>query len=187
MDTTQEDVDNAITEASDFFDQCVESGLTEDFSNILANHRLSSYVENKGIEHLDIARMIPLDVIIKKFASEGKDWNKIPKEEQRKVLWELGINTKKCDFFIKACCFTWNEKLQCGVAIIGNEREDDHWLNLLDDNGCNVASMEVRCKDLKGVAEVARNNKNWDDIAVAITAQNGESTNGNKEEIKYDE
>lgn len=180
LELNEEQLELAKDEASRFYHQCIESGRTEAFAGTMANHRLSTFFINLGIENLKMARMIPLEELVKEFAKKGKDWNGLSKENQRKVLWDLGINTKINDFFIKSCCFNWNDKVKCGVAIIGDERTDDEWLNQLDDDGCNVASMDVRCKDLKGIKEVSRNSKNWDNIAIAVKASGGVDVNGKK-------
>jgi hypothetical protein len=88
----------------------------------------------------------------------GFPWTEVAKQEQQKILWELGFNSKYEAWFTDAACFNYNGTQQCGVFIYCSERLDKEWLTKKID-GRSVASLEAKFHKDKDELAIMRGNK----------------------------
>ena len=85
-------------------------------------------------------------------------WPGMNETWRRKALWDLGFNTKDYAYVEDVCCYTFAGKRECGIIVIGNERTDKEYLNLVI-NGRHVASDDARFFDDQETLHTMRGNK----------------------------
>ena len=140
-------------------DQMLDFNYSEYDAYSAAIVQLSNCIVNEGIGLLSMGRLIPLPVL-EEVLGEGQ-WDKLNKQQQGKILWELGFNTRRHRWFTSAGCFNYNGKRECGVFIRGSERLDREWLTKkVNDKG--VASIEARYHRDRDVLAVLRGLKRDD-------------------------
>lgn len=69
-------------------------------------------------------------------------WKSMDKKARRGLLWGLGFNTKKYDYYIEERVYTKLDGVSRGYGevVYGQERLDKEWLNQRDSGGRRVAS-----------------------------------------------
>jgi hypothetical protein len=121
-------VDNSSIFEEDLFNQMMELGkYTAKEAEVLVRQKLLIEKEVKSLRRkLKVPRLIPASYI------EG-----MPEGDIAKFLYnKAGFDTIGYQWTYDICCYTWNEKQECGRVVIGNERLDKKWQqsgNMSDD------------------------------------------------------
>ncbi len=131
--------EQAVDECKDLFEYMLSIGYTPQEAQRVSILKIKySDYDRVGMEGLTLRKHIPLWVVEK-----VAPWDEMEEVHRRSVLWNLGLDTKEYKYFLDAGCYSWAEGIECGAIVVGNERTDVEWSNLVIE-GCNMASMDAR-------------------------------------------
>lgn len=119
-----------------FFDYLMESGMSAKEAIELTNFKEMVAEEVKSLEDkITLGKMIPIKYLT--------DWENLDAKAKDRLLWEMGLDTKKYQWLEDVRCYTENSKRVCGKVVYGQERTDKDWTRKTI-NGVHVASLESR-------------------------------------------
>ena len=98
---------------------------------------LALYNLDKLTDSLKLRRQIP-----KKWLPRG--FNGMTVEYKRKLLWDLGVNTKKYFWWEDIVCAVFQTKKEVLEVCIGEERTDKAWVAATNTEGVKLSSFEAQ-------------------------------------------
>lgn len=126
-------VDNTQEFQQDLFNQLLEHGYTGKEAESIIKKKVRN--ESSILRARRTAKILKITPLRYLNIPKGK-------KQANEYLNELGYNTKNCEWAIDVCCYTWNNKVECGEVLIGSERTDKKWTNKRID-GYRVCSDEA--------------------------------------------
>lgn len=136
-----------LEETQALHDNLVSEGYEEEEIALICADFVKDYEEKAEIKrHINLRKHLPLSEINKlAWVKERGGYKNMNEADRDKLLWALGIDTKKFKYTTDIGYFVFQDRKQFGEFVVGQERSDREWTEQLI-NELHVCSYEAILK-----------------------------------------